>query len=79
MSSELLETIISQLNQSKSNPQWQKDEGQFIPHPATWLNQRRWEDETTIDLEFKTSEQITQEKSKAEFLKLLQDREIPNE
>ena len=77
MSSELLEIIISQLNQAKSNPQWQKDDGQFIPHPATWLNQRRWEDETTIDMEFKTAEQITQEKSKAEFLKLLQDRELP--
>ena len=27
--------------------QWTKDGGQFIPHPATWLNQRRWEDEPT--------------------------------
>jgi hypothetical protein len=26
--------------------QWAKDGGQFIPHAATWLNQRRWEDET---------------------------------
>lgn len=25
--------------------QWQKDGGQFIPHPTTWLNQRRWDDE----------------------------------
>lgn len=25
--------------------QWKKDNGQFIPNPATWLNQRRWEDE----------------------------------
>lgn len=24
---------------------WKKDNGQFIPHPATWLNQGRWEDE----------------------------------
>lgn len=24
---------------------WVKDEGQFIPHPATWLNGKRWEDE----------------------------------
>lgn len=27
--------------------QWKKDAGQFIPHPATWLNQKRWEDEIT--------------------------------
>lgn len=25
--------------------QWQRDGGQFIPHPATWLNQGRWQDE----------------------------------
>lgn len=24
---------------------WTKDGGAFIPHPATWLNGRRWEDE----------------------------------
>lgn len=25
---------------------WTKNNGQFIPHPATYLNQGRWEDET---------------------------------
>lgn len=24
---------------------WTKENGEYIPHPATWLNQRRWEDE----------------------------------
>lgn len=24
---------------------WTKDNGQFIPHPSTWLNGQRWEDE----------------------------------
>jgi hypothetical protein len=28
-----------------TQPQWQKDGGQFIPHAATWLNQKRWLDE----------------------------------
>jgi hypothetical protein len=28
-----------------TQPQWQKDGGQFIPHAATWLNQKRWQDE----------------------------------
>ena len=23
--------------------------GQYIPYPATWLNQRRWEDEVTAE------------------------------
>ena len=30
--------------------QWRKDNGQFIPNPATWLNQRRWEDELAIQM-----------------------------
>lgn len=24
---------------------WLKDGGKFIPHPSTWLNGKRWEDE----------------------------------
>lgn len=27
---------------------WTKDGGQFIPHPATWLNGKRWEDELPV-------------------------------
>jgi hypothetical protein len=27
--------------------QWRKDDGQFIPLPASWLNGRRWEDEAS--------------------------------
>lgn len=27
---------------------WVKDAGQFIPHPATWLNGKRWEDEVKV-------------------------------
>ena len=29
---------------AKQSHQWQKDNGDFIPLPATWLNQERWED-----------------------------------
>ena len=44
---ELLDTILKAIEKQKTSDQWTKDNGQFIPHPATWLNQRRWEDETT--------------------------------
>lgn len=43
---ELRQIIHDALETHKRGPQWTKDQGQFIPHPATWLNQRRWEDET---------------------------------
>ena len=42
----LLETMIQAIEQQKRSDQWTRDNGQYIPHPATWLNQRRWEDET---------------------------------
>ena len=41
---ELAEVILGAVAQQKESHQWQKDGGQFIPHPATWLNQNRWED-----------------------------------
>ena len=41
----LLETMLNAIDIQKQSDQWVKDDGRFIPHPATWLNQRRWEDE----------------------------------
>lgn len=37
--------IIKAVKAQRNQEQWQKDNGQYIPHPSTWLNQRRWEDE----------------------------------
>ena len=37
--------VRSALAWQVTQPGWVKDAGAFIPHPATWLNQRRWEDE----------------------------------
>lgn len=44
-SEELQEQIIAAVLVYKASPQWTKDGGQYIPHPSTFLNQRRWEDE----------------------------------
>ena len=41
----LYSKVLPALQAQKNSPQWLKDNGQFIPHPATWLNQERWEDE----------------------------------
>lgn len=41
----LTERMIAAVARQKTSPQWVKDGGQYIPHPATWLNQERWEDE----------------------------------
>ena len=44
---DLVREILSALERQKQSAQWQKDNGQFIPYPATLLNGRRWEDEQT--------------------------------
>jgi hypothetical protein len=41
----LLGTMLAKLDQAKETPDWVKDRGQFIPHPASWLNGKGWEDE----------------------------------
>ena len=40
-----VETLVAAVEAQKASTQWTKDNGQFIPNPATWLNQGRWEDE----------------------------------
>jgi len=40
----LRQTILGALKKAKASPDWCKDGGHFIPHPATWINGRRWED-----------------------------------
>ena len=39
--------IMEALRSHKQSDQWKKNNGQFIPHPATWVHGERWEDETT--------------------------------
>lgn len=44
---EVLAKMLKRLERDKASKQWIKDEGQFIPNPATWLNRRDWEGEDT--------------------------------
>lgn len=45
MSLTTLETILEALTWQRTQPQWMKDGGEFIPYPASWLNAERWADE----------------------------------
>jgi hypothetical protein len=40
-----LPSVLSAIAAQKATAQWQKEGGQFIPLPATWLRQGRWDDE----------------------------------
>lgn len=44
---QLLSRILAGLQRAKTSRDWMKDGGQFIPHPATWLNARGWEDDVS--------------------------------
>ena len=48
-SPELVERILAHVRDHKRSPDWLKDGGQFVPHPATFLNGRRWEDDIPPD------------------------------
>lgn len=37
--------MLGKIDQAKQTPKWKDQGGKFIPMPATWLNQERWEDE----------------------------------
>jgi len=42
---QLLQEMLLTLGKQKNTEQWKKDGGQYIPNPATWLNEGRWQDE----------------------------------
>lgn len=39
------EAAMAALESAKQSDQWLRDDGKYIPHPATWLRKRRFEDE----------------------------------
>lgn len=44
---DLTKTMIEAVEKWKASKDWTKDDGQYIPHPRTWLHQGRWDDEPT--------------------------------
>jgi len=51
-----VQAIIKAVETHKASEQWRKDGGQFIPHPATWLNAGQWEDVVTIAKQSKSAD-----------------------
>lgn len=45
---ELLGQMLTAIRRQVLSPAWVKDGGQFIPHPSTWLNEGRWQDEDLL-------------------------------
>lgn len=53
-------SILEGLEAYKTSFEWLKDGGQFIPHPSTFLNGERWEDEVQ-DMSFLKSPETEEE------------------
>lgn len=47
-SEECLSRILAALAVLRRSEDWLREGGRFIPHPASWLNGRRWEDEGVV-------------------------------
>lgn len=54
-SSELFSSMMNSLEQFRGCQDWLKDNGQYIPYPSTWLNQKRWEDEGVEKMKAKSN------------------------
>lgn len=50
-SKELVDLMIKQVERFKQTEQWKKEDGKYIPYPATWLNSKCWEDEFETESE----------------------------
>ncbi len=52
-----IEAIEAVLARARATAKWLEENGRYIPNPATWLNQKRWDDEyITIDDEREAAE-----------------------
>ena len=43
--------IMAALERFKASKDWLKDNGQYIPHPQTFINQERWKDQQDVTRE----------------------------
>lgn len=47
---DLLDRVLRAVEVAKQRDDWRKNDGQFVPYPASWLNAKGWEDEAPVQL-----------------------------
>ena len=47
ITADILQEILADINRRKCGKEW--NDSTYIPYPATYLNNRRWEDEQTVN------------------------------
>jgi hypothetical protein len=53
----LLATMLATIERAKTSDDWTRDQGKYIPYPATWLNAKGWEDSFETEINPKTHKQ----------------------
>ena len=46
-----LQAVLDSLRWQRKQEDWTKDAGKFVPYPATWLRDKRWQDEMPYELQ----------------------------
>lgn len=73
---DLFPVMIQALERQKASRQWQEDDGKYIPYPARWLNERRWEDVEQIDIQTPTQgSRLTQTEKERQDERRREERE----
>lgn len=45
---QLLNAMLTAIEAQKKSADWQREAGQYIPYPASWLNAKGWEDQIEV-------------------------------
>lgn len=53
--------LLAAIKAASHTEQWMRDDGQFIPYPATWLRREQWTDEHKVVLKGVVNEKPWQE------------------
>lgn len=71
----LVARMIAAVGEQSSSVQWQREGGQFIPNPATWLRQGRWDDEVPQQTSMVSDVGLRNQASAAAALAFLEERD----
>ena len=68
-----VQRMLAGVARQKRSVQWTRDDGRFIPNPATWLNQERWDDEPDPDVPHVSDRMLSAGRSMKAFLEATDD------
>jgi hypothetical protein len=66
--------MVASLERQRRSSQWLRDGGRYIPNPATWLNQQRWDDDPEPDVPQLSDKSVASMRATREFLGADDDR-----